>query len=242
MNREEFRDLFCENVERERVLLGYTQAQMAEALEMSISNYKKLINGQTTRVDAYTFYLLYELSHKYAFEFLGMSNREMDIIRKMKTLSEQQLMYVNAFVETESVFKQQHTNEEDYITVFIPTGNMQDGMIYDTINVEKLNIAHYRAKFGPKIHYAIKITTNHFTPAYLRNDVLLISKEPISDGDTGLFLNRENGCFYIRKYVQGDICRLEPINQLGVAFEVNQQDQKEVSKWVKFGKIITKVR
>lgn len=37
---------FIDNIEKERVRLNLTQAQMAQKLDMSVSNYKKLIAGQ----------------------------------------------------------------------------------------------------------------------------------------------------------------------------------------------------
>lgn len=49
MKQQELLSHFIENLEKERVRLHLTQAQMAEKLEMSTSNYKKLIAGQYRR-------------------------------------------------------------------------------------------------------------------------------------------------------------------------------------------------
>lgn len=41
---------FIDNIEKERVRLNLTQAQMAQKLDMSVSNYKKLIAGHSIGV------------------------------------------------------------------------------------------------------------------------------------------------------------------------------------------------
>lgn len=61
MTKQELAKNFSLNVERERMRLGFTQAEMAKKLEMSLSGYKKMISGETTRIDSYTVLLMYQL-------------------------------------------------------------------------------------------------------------------------------------------------------------------------------------
>ena len=46
MTREQLIENFANSVEQERIALGYSQAQMAQALDMSLSTYKRIINGE----------------------------------------------------------------------------------------------------------------------------------------------------------------------------------------------------
>ena len=67
MTREQLIENFAESIEKERIALGYSQAQMAQALDMSLSTYKRIINVEINKLDFYTFYQLYQLTGKFAF-------------------------------------------------------------------------------------------------------------------------------------------------------------------------------
>lgn len=243
MNKQDLISNFAINLERQRIELDLSQEEMAKELELSNGAYRRLINGETQKIDVFTLVKLYELTGKFAFEFLGFDDRKLKIVSKLNDLSDQQLMFVHSAVELERLFKTEHpTDYDDYVTLYIPTGSFKDGMIYDATHVDKVNVSAYRNKFGNHIHYALKITSNHLTPVYHKGDILLISKTTIENGDTGLFLNKEDERLYIRKYVNGSPVILEPLNNVGIPFEVNEDVPEEVNKWVKFGKVLTKVR
>lgn len=243
MTKQEILKNFAENLEKERLSLGYTQEKMAKQLDLSLTAYKALIKCERNKIDVFTLVKLYELTGKFAFEFLECADdTKTKIIQKLNYLSEQQLFLIHSVVEIERLFKAEHTDYEDYVTLFIPTGDMKDGMIYDSNHVDKVNVASYRKKFGNKIHYAIEITSSHLAPVYTKGDKLLITKQPIRDGDTGLFLNKEDGRLYIRKMVMGTPCRLIPLNEYGMEFELDAMNKEELNKWIKFGRVLTKIR
>lgn len=133
-------------------------------------------------------------------------------------------------------------NKEDLISVLIPTGNMTDGMIFDSYNVEKLDVSNYRKAFGDALHIGIRITSNHLHPVYNKGDILLISRNPIRDGDTQIFINAQNKRAYIRKLHQKTPCELTPINNYGETFYVDSDNVDDMSKWIKFGHVLCKVR
>ena len=58
LTREQLSRNLGTNLERERFKLGYSQQDMAKALDMSLSSYKRLANGDTGKVDVYTVYKL----------------------------------------------------------------------------------------------------------------------------------------------------------------------------------------
>ena len=65
MTREQLIENFANSVEQERISLGYSQAQMAQALDMSLSTYKRIINGEISKLDFFIFYQLYQLTGKF---------------------------------------------------------------------------------------------------------------------------------------------------------------------------------
>lgn len=73
LTREQLSRNLGTNLERERFKLGYSQQDMAKALDMSLSSYKRLANGDTGKVDVYTVYKLSQLTGKMFYELCGES-------------------------------------------------------------------------------------------------------------------------------------------------------------------------
>lgn len=242
MTKKELARNFSLNVEKERIQLGLTQAEMAKKLEMSLSGYKKMISGETTKIDAYTAYLMYGLCGKWLFEMIEHPIHEAETLTKMKRLTDSQRRFISAIVNIEYDFLTRQDSPDEYISVIVLTGNMQDGMIYDSGNIIKVNAAIYRKRFGEDLHFGIKITSSHLHPAYNKGDIILISQNPIRDGDTGIFINKDDGRIYIRKFHQAEPCFLEPINGFGKPFYVNNSNPQEMEKWVKVGYVLCKMK
>lgn len=244
MNRQELINNFILTLERERTKRGLTQTEMAKYLDISTSGYKKIISGETSKIDLTFVYSLYKLTGLFYFEMCGLSQEqpELDVIKKLMQLSPSQFRFIESTIDFELDFKAQEPEFEDYITVYTPTGDMEDGMIWDSCNIDKVNIASYRKKFGQDLHCGIRITSNHLHPVYHKNDILLINCRSPRDGDTGIFINKTSGRIYVRRLRQTYPCRLEPINNYGVVFEVNSTDEKEMDQWIKFGVVLTKMR
>ena len=160
---------FIDNIEKERVRLNLTQAQMAQKLDMSVSNYKKLIAGQYRRPNLFLAQRLYELTGKLLFEFFDFDSPKLNAISKFMKLSDTQCSFIEGIIDFELAFSvTEEENTDDYLTVLIPTGNCEDGMIWDSANVRKVNIAPYRKRYGSQINAGIEVTSNHLTPSSAR--------------------------------------------------------------------------
>ena len=181
MNRLEIVNNISTNIERERIKLGMSQAQFAKALDMSLSTYKRIANGESSRIDVYTAYLIYKLTGRFSCELTGFNDDVINLVKRIKKLSKSQRILINSIIDTElalSAYKDESCHTEDLISVLIPTGNMTDGMILDSYNVEKLDVSNYRKAFGDALHIGIRITSNHLHPVYNKGDILLISRNP----------------------------------------------------------------
>lgn len=244
MTQQELLSHFIYNLEKERARLNLTQVQMAEKLEMSASNYKKLIAGQYRRPNLFLAHYLYELTGKPLFEFFDSPTPELSAISKFLKLSPSQQNFVEGIIDFELEFAAQDTenSSDELLTVIIPTGNCEDGMIWDSANVRKIAIGPYRKRYGSQLHIGVEITSNHLNPVYYMGDILLISRRPPRDGDTAIFINKENGCAYLRRFVQQCPRILQPINGYGEAFYIDPYNEEEMKKWIKYGIVLTKMR
>lgn len=246
LTKQEIVQNFILNAEKERVRRNLTQAQMAKKLEMSLSGYKKMVAGSTTKIDMYTVYLLHVLSGKWIFELIDERPREAAFVSKLKEMTPNQINFVDSLVEFEIAFSDSITASEktcdDYITVFIPTGNMEDGMIYDSTHYMKVDVSAYRQKFGNDMHCGLLVTSSHLHPVYSPGDILLICRKPMREGDTGIFFNRESGRMYIRKFHSSVVWALEPINNYGQTIYIDTRNPNEMKKWIGFGYVLSKMR
>lgn len=230
-------------VEKERVKAGLTQAEMAAKLDMSLSGYKKMVGGETSRINLQMAVQMHNMTGKWLFEMLQMEDTDLyHTAKTLRRLSSSQLRFIRNIVDFEAAFTLGEKRCEDYISVLVPTGEMMDGMIYDSCQVVKVEAAAYRKLFGDDLNSGIQITSIHFQPVYNPGDILLLSKNPIRDGDTGVFLNREDGRLYIRKFRQGTPCILEPITYYGTPCVMDTGSSADTAKWVRLGRVLTKMR
>lgn len=233
---------YAQSLERERIKLGFTQNEMAQKLDMSLSNYKKIITGATSNISLYVAHKMHEMTGKWTFELCGEKNDEIKFIQAFRTLSDSQKRFVLEVLELENELSEQEINAEDYITVFVPTGNMEDGMVYDSTNVIHVNAATYRQKYGDDVFCGIQITSSHLHPVYNAGDILIICRKPVRDGDTGVFFNKESGRVYIRKLINTNPCILAPVNGYGNIITIDSNNPEDMAKWVKFGYVLCKMR
>ena len=241
-----FYETLALNMERERVAMGLTQEEMAEALEISFGAYKKIARRETYKLSAYALYKLHELTGKFGKELTGYGKENCEILKQLQLLSKIQRENVSAYVDFEMNFVRdlpKNTSPDDYITVLVLTGDMEDGMIYDSADYKKVYAKDYIEKFKPHvIHCGIEITSNHLHPVYHMGEILLISKEPIRHGDVGVFVNKASGRAYLRKLIQGENeSILEPVCDFGEPFVIDTKNDKDMNEWMKFGKVISKM-
>jgi hypothetical protein len=243
--KKEFLENFSNILEKERAFLHYSQSEMARALDISLSSYKRIVNRENCKVDLYTVYRMQQLTGKLMDELCQIPSPLTKSLSLLRQLSARQLRFVHSVLEFEICFARSlHSDSalEDFVTLIIPSGNMHDGMIFDSCNLDKINIASYRPRFGKTIDCALLITSNHLQPVYQRNDILLLCLGPIRDGDTGIFIDNDTGLAYIRKFYQADPCRMEPLSGYVETFFLDCHCRTDIARWTTFGYVVTKMR
>jgi len=243
LSKQEVVRNFILNTEKERVHQRLTQAQMAKKLEMSLSGYKKMISGVTAKIDLYTAQLLHYMTGKGIVELVDDQEEDIELLQQLRKLSPQQRRFIKGIIQFEIEFSPSSKEaEKEYLTVFVPTGNMEDGMIFDSAHYYKINASSYRKKFGDDLYCGIQITSEHLCPVYFPGDILLICRRAIRDGDTGIFLNKETGRAYIRKLKASTRWTLEPINGSGKPIVLDTASEEDMTNWIRFGYVLSKIR
>lgn len=246
MTRSQLYENFAKNIELERNRLNLTQKKMAEELQISLSKYKILItNPFEANIDIYLAHRIQNLTGKTVRELCEDDLPELEMIRYFRELPKHRQEAIRYLIEIEYQLPPDgvpNANEEDYTTCYVPTGNMEDGMTLDSRDFITVNIAEYKKNSRERIDCAVKVTSNHLHPVYMKGDVLLISKRAPRDGDIGIFILKETRQIFIREFKQTNPCELRPINNYGEVIYVDGDSQEDMNKWIKFGTVLTVMR
>lgn len=239
----DYADIFVKRMEYERARMGFTQSEMAEQMGMSASGYKKIISGETKKVDLQMVHRLSRMTDMYMFDLLEQDNTIIRLARKMNDLIPTQLKLLELILDYERQFTYENGKpEESFITVMEPTADVKDGMFWDSMIMYKVEAGEYQRRYGGKISCGIRVNSNYMVPAYIKGDILLICKEPIQDGDVGIFVDKKSGKAYVRKYRRATPSILEPVADYGENYYIDEEDSTDVMNWIKFGKVIAKIR
>ena len=170
------------------------------------------------------------------------SDEESKLIKLLRSLSTSSKNFILSMAELEQAITVENEDEE-LVTLFQPTGNMEDGMIYDSSNFMKINVSGYIQKYGrDKINCALFINSDSFNPTYNHGDILLICNKILHHGDTGIFIRQDTGQLFIRKYIESSPIRLEPITNYGTTISIDKNSIEDMNRWIKFGYVVTKYR
>lgn len=247
---------FAANIEIERDRLRLTQQKMADKLGISLTKYKTLItNPLESIIDIYLCHKVYDLTGKTVRELCGDTVPEIEMLNLYRDLPKHRKEAIRYLIEVEHQLPRDGrgelegdrtdaacSSEDGAITCFIPTGNMVDGMVLDSRDMITVDVSEYRRKCHDRIDCAIKITSNHLHPVYMKGDILLISKRAPRDGDVGIFILKETRQMFIREFKQMSPCELRPINDHGDTIYVDSDSKAEMYRWIKFGTVITTMR
>lgn len=99
MNRLELAENFAEELEIERNALGLTQQQMADVLDLNVQAYKRIISGETAKIEVYTSYKLYQLTGKLAYEYVRYFDKYVDTYTKLKRLDDSEIEIINSMID-----------------------------------------------------------------------------------------------------------------------------------------------
>lgn len=244
MSNSELVENFAYNLELLRNKLGYSQDLMARVLGLSSSTYRRIINLETTKIDIFTLTRLYQLSHKFVFQFSQNAYDKDDLLRVaalLTELNECELKDVEKYVQFRKQLSFNSNEKQKKVVLYHPIGDLSDDMIFNTFSMDELDISKCPESIKSQVDCALEIPTNHFHPTYHLHDVLLIAQRPPKDGEIGLFIHKDTYKMYIRVFRMESPRKLIPISDSGKVIEVNEQDINDMNQWIKFGVVVSKM-
>jgi len=184
---------------------GWTLKTLSDRSGVPYETLKKLANA---KIDNPSLQSVIKVAQAFGCSLDSLFAVESRLISKLHSLSSRSLDFVEAIADLElSLMTQKEKTDQFLIPVVIPTGMMEDGMIYDSFYTEHLDASPYFSQFGTHLMCAMKITDNSFYPTYLEGDLLLLAKDRLPHYGTVCVLIHDNQ-LYIRRFVPGNPPRL----------------------------------
>lgn len=231
---ETLHNIILDNLNEMLTINQWSIKKLADTADLPYESVKKLLAGKIKNPTVYTLYKictalgcgidqLMETGIEFGIGTSCLPERSQILLQEIATF-ESKLHFYNKSANT------------DNITVLVPTGRIEDGMIFDSISTESVDISAYDDKYKNIIMCGIKILGRKLHPTYLNNDILLVAKDryPLN-GEVGIFLIGHK--VYIRKYSIGFSISLEPVNRIGEPIIITNLDDVHF-----FGRVVTVLR
>lgn len=220
---------------------------MAKELKVSLSTYKNIIRGISQNIPIYMAYQIYRLTGDY-FGIYGKSDdSKTEFFVNYENLPKWRRDAIRTYVSMEFQLAESEkcpgeAEHDEFVTLYTLTGNMEDGMYYDSAGINKVSVGIYQRICHGGIDCGLQITNNSFFPVYGRGDILLICQKSPRDGDTGIFINKNTKRLYIRRFRQTDKLCLEPLISKGSAIILDNRNNEYLNNWIFFGYVLMKMR
>lgn len=236
---------FGETVAAMRSSMGLTQADLCSILGISKHTLVRIESGETERIDfnvALKASALFKLPIR---EMCGFRTEDLNLYYNLMHSTKRTQRLIVSILETDiqlaKNMKSYLPDEKYLIDCMKLADDIRDGIPCNRFYHECVNISKYRTYSWFQVaDVLLEINSNSYHPLYHIGDKLVISCRPPRDGDIGVFMR--DACFYLRKYVvNGENVTLDYLSFEGESneyFKVNRYRVEDMSKWVKFGKVI----
>ena len=212
------KNIMVENINRLLYQKNWSIRQLADEAELPYESVKKLVGGKVNNPTIYTISKVCDALNCSIDYILGRS--VINTIDK-KSLPPRvfNLLVEIAYFESR-IADYNKSHKTDCISVLTPTGYVQDGMVFDSISTNIVNISAYKKDFGDIVLCGIKIVGRNLSPTYFDNDIFLIGNK-----------------VFIRKYIPGIRLELATINGDKNSLFIDNIDDVHY-----FGRVLTVVR
>lgn len=207
-----FREILKKNLQEKKITLN------ALALESDLSEdtLRSVVYGKSQDVKLSTVIKIADVLDCPLDDLIGRkyySDVEREIHHRIHSFPEQTLRATLHFskMQEDLVLKQSNSGKV-LLPVFVPHGNMKEGMYCDNHDVITLDISEYPKSIQEEADFGIKILTDVFEPVYYLNDILLCSCERQPEYNDIVLYFDLNGRLYLRKYHE---THLESLNGFG---------------------------
>ncbi|MBO5088037.1 MAG: helix-turn-helix transcriptional regulator [Lachnospiraceae bacterium] len=220
-----FRQNLREKLQKSKISLNYLSAKA----DISEDTLRSIIYGKSQDIKLSSILKIAHVLDCSLDSLIGRSVysiQEENMIKQLRNLSEHSLRTVQVLIDLEEKTSLQHSETgRETLSVFLPTGNMKEGLFYDNSRFESLDITDYPKELKDRIAFGLKITSAHFEPIYFTNDILLLSQHSAPERNDIVLCINEAGRLFLRKLTPFG---LDPINRFGKKIPANEMNNYTV--------------
>lgn len=152
---------------------------LAELSDLSEDTLRSVIYGDSRDIKLSTLIKIADVLKSSIDELINRkyySHEEYKLFSEIHTLSKYSLDVINIMVKLEKhCLLTRSQSGKHIVPLLIPLGNVKDNMYYNGSMYNTLDISEYPRDLRNSINFALKITTNNFSPIYSVNDILLVT-------------------------------------------------------------------
>lgn len=212
MDLQFFRKNLKSELQKKKITLSYLSVQA----DISEDTLRSIIYGKSQDIKLSSILKIADVLDCSLDSLIGRSIytvQEEQIIKRLRNLSEHSLRAVQVLIDLEEKTSLQSScSGKETLTVFLPTGNVKDGIFYDSNRFETLDISNYPDKLKKDLSFGLKMLTSNFEPLYFINDILLLSNKNTPEYNDNVLYIDYSGRLYLRKLTPFG---LEPLSQFG---------------------------
>lgn len=234
MNLQYFRSTLRKMLREKKLTLNALSLQA----DLSEDTLRSIIYGKSQDIKLSTMIKIADVLNCSLDELAGRSpysTQEQSILNRIRNLPKRSVNVLQFIIELEEHSALYNSKKgTDMIPVFVPVGNLRDGMFYDCSLYEELDISEYPGSLKSITDFGIRIVTHNYEPIYYPNDILLFSHNKLPEfHDIVLYIDHE-GKIYIRRYLEYG---LEAINGFGKNIPI-----KEIRNYKALGVVLKAVK
>lgn len=149
-----------------------------------------------------------------------LSKQEREIIDNYRNcgVHGKSIIELIAKFEAGAALHERNAEGKHLIPIIVPIGHVEDGILYNSCNTLDIETADDRA------YLAIKITTNNFSPAYCKEDCILLENRFPEVGERAVFYDGLKAYFRLFEY-DGKMYRLKCLHGRGKDMLLSRMDQ-----------------
>ncbi len=219
MNLVYFRQNLKDKLQKSKITLSY----LAYQADISEDTLRSIIYGKSQDIKLSSILKIAQVLDCSLDSLIGRSVysiQEENMIKQLRNLSEHSLRTVQLLIDLEEKTSLNHSNSsKKLLTVFVPIGNIKDGIFYDNSNFESLDISNYPRELSEQLSCGIKMTSSHFEPTYFVNDILLLSQQNAPEINDVVLCINSAGRLFLRKVSP---LGLIPVNNFGIKIPRNE--------------------
>lgn len=229
-----YKNTIVENINRIVYNKHWSIKQLSDKSNLPYESVKKIVNGKINNPTIYSLAKIskaLDCSLDYILDKKNMHSINTD------GLPQHASNLLSEIVDLETYLH--HHNQihnTNFISVLVLNGRSFNGMVYDDIYVDSVDISEYRSKYGDIIMCGLKICDKGPNPYIFNNKTLLIAQDRFP-------LNKEIGVFflgnkiYIRRYISESTSMLLPLTE-----EENPITIQNIDDWHFFGRVLTVIK